>query len=246
MQCSICNNLIPTNANYCGKCGNRIEDKSSQFDYNKHVKRTAIFFFVLLSYVSLLNFAEFGGDYIKTLVIDLIFAIIILIFYFIDSNETNKLFKFEMPKWTIIIKILIGAPLFAILVSFLTDLLNQSIFDKSQAAYYEHFLDSPAPVILSIISIGLFPAIFEEIAFRGIILNELTKITGIKSSIIISSILFTILHLSLLSIFWIFPIGLIFGYLRTKYRTLWYGILGHFVYNSSIVVIEIITLANST
>jgi membrane protease YdiL (CAAX protease family) len=72
------------------------------------------------------------------------------------------------------------------------------------------------------------------------VFNELSKITGIKSTIIISAILFTMLHLSLLSIFWIFPIGLIFGYFRAKYNTLWYGIIGHLIYNSCIVLIEII------
>jgi membrane protease YdiL (CAAX protease family) len=76
--------------------------------------------------------------------------------------------------------------------------------------------------------------------FRGVLFNETLKIAGLKSTILITSILFTILHLSLISIFWIFPIGLVFGYLRAKYNTILYGVIGHFVYNASVVIVEII------
>lgn len=219
--------------------------KDDKFAYNKHIKKISIFFFIMLAYVAALNLSEIRVDYLQTLLIDSFFAIIILIFYFFDSKATNKLFKFSKIQWPLVIKIVITAPLFAVFVSFVAELLNQSIFDTSQTAYYEHFIDSPSPIIFSIISIGLFPSIFEEIAFRGILFNELAKVTRLKSAIIISSILFTILHLSLLSTLWIFPIGLIFGYFRAKHRTLWYGVIGHFVYNSSIVAIEIITLTYS-
>ncbi|MEI7595727.1 MAG: CPBP family intramembrane glutamic endopeptidase [Bacteroidota bacterium] len=240
MECSKCQSQNPTKATYCGKCGNILVNSVESQDYNRNVKKISVFFFVLLAYIATINFIELNGNYIQTLLIDFIFAAIILVFYFIDTKSINKLIKFNKPKRLLLIKIIIFAPLFAILVSLIAGFLNQSIFDKSQITYYEQFIDSPAPIFFSILSIGLFPAIFEEIAFRGIVFNELTKITSIKSTIIISAILFTILHLSLLSTLWIFPIGLIFGYFRAKYRSLWYGIIGHFIYNSSIVLIEII------
>lgn len=243
MTCNNCQTTNPSKSNFCGKCGKKIEKHGVNFDYNLHVKKISFFFFALLAYIAVLNFAKLGGDYKRTLIIDIIFALIILMFYFYEPKQINKLFNFKKPKKSLIIKILILAPLFAIIISFVTNLLNQNVFNNSHSTYYQNFINSPAPFLFSILSIGLFPAIFEEIAFRGIIYNELSKITSIKSSIIISSILFTILHLSLISIFWIFPSGLVFGYLRAKYRTLWYGIIGHFLYNSTIVIIEIISFS---
>ncbi|MBK6986473.1 MAG: CPBP family intramembrane metalloprotease [Bacteroidetes bacterium] len=68
--------------------------------------------------------------------------------------------------------------------------------------------------------------------------NELQKITSVSATIIITTVLFTILHFSLISFLWIFPIGMLFGYLRAKNNSLLYGIIGHFIYNSSIVLIE--------
>lgn len=195
----------------------------------------------MLIYVAALHFAPLDGGYTQALLTDVFFAGIVVIFYLFNPGPINKLLKFNRPRKDLLLKIVLIAPLIAVLVSLTADLLNQSIFDRSQAAYYEVFIDSPAPLILSIISIGLFPAVFEELAFRGILFNELIKITSIKSAIIISAILFTIVHLSLISALWIFPIGLLFGYFRAKHKTLWYGIAGHFVYNSSIVLFEMIT-----
>lgn len=245
MVCSKCQYQNPTKATFCGKCGNKLEISSENFDYNKNVKKISIFFFILLTYIAIIHFIKFDSNYIWTLLIDLIFATIIMIFYFINAKNLSNLLKFNRHRRKLLLIIIIIAPLFAMLVSFIANLLNQSIFDKNQIIYYEQFINSPAPIALSILSIGIIPAIFEEIAFRGIVFNELIGITGLKSTIIISAILFTILHLSLLSIFWIFPIGLILGYFRAKYRTLWYGIIGHLIYNSSIVLIEVITLANT-
>ncbi len=240
MKCENCQTISHSQSTYCGKCGKSLV-KEVSLDYNKSIQNILIFFFILLGYIATINFIDFENDYINTLLIDVLFAAIIFVFYFIDFKTINKLLSLKGLKKFLLIKILVGAPLFAIIVSYLAGFLNQSIFDKSQLRYYEQFIDSPAPITLSIISIALIPAIFEEIAFRGILFNHLTKVSRLKSTILISSILFTILHLSLLSALWIFPIGLLFGYFRAKYRSLWYGILGHFMYNGSIVIIEIIT-----
>ncbi len=240
MQCSYCEYQNPQKANYCSKCGKKIHIIVESNDYNKHIKKISFLVFALLAYLILVNFVHIGEGYINKLLINMAFAVIILIFYFIDLAQINKLFRFSKPNKSLLIKIIILAPLFAVLVSYIANLLNQNFSEINYVTYYERFSDFPAPFIFAVILVGIFPAIFEEIAFRGVVFNELSRITGLKSSIIISSILFTILHLSVLSIFWIFPIGLIFGYFRAKYRTLWYGIIGHFIYNVSIVLIEII------
>jgi len=239
MKCSNCDYINSEKANFCGKCGKKVKNAIVTSDYNKHVKKISFFFFTLVAYIVFLNLVELGNNYFQTLILDSIFAIIVLVFYFVDSKEVNKLFQFKKLKDSLILKILIFTPILAILVSSFVGYVNQNMFNVSDVSYYEFFIDSPSPLLLSIVSIGLFPAIFEEIAFRGILFNELTKITRLKSSIIISAILFTILHFSLISILWIFPLGLLFGYFRARYRTIWYGIIGHFVYNSSIVLIEI-------
>ncbi|MFI5141779.1 MAG: CPBP family intramembrane glutamic endopeptidase [Bacteroidia bacterium] len=132
------------------------------------------------------------------------------------------------------------APLLALAVHYLASFINQNVFSAHNSIYYNAYLDSPSPLFFSILSIGVFPALFEEIAFRGILFNETLKVTSLKSTILITSILFTLLHFSLISSIWLFPGGLIFGYLRAKHKTLLYGVLGHFTYNSSVVLLQIL------
>ena len=239
MECRKCKQYSSDKVNFCGNCGMMFEKKKGSLNYNKHVNKVSVFYFSLMAFIVFLNSVDFENDYRHALLLDSIFAFIVIIFYFTDFKTVNALFRFKKLDKLLLLKILVFTPILAILISLFVDFLNQSMFDVGQVTYYETFRYSPAPLLLAIISVALFPAIFEEIAFRGVIFNELSKITSLKSTIIISAILFTILHFSLISILWLFPIGLLFGYFRAKYRTIWYGVIGHFIYNSSIILFEV-------
>jgi membrane protease YdiL (CAAX protease family) len=84
--------------------------------------------------------------------------------------------------------------------------------------------------------IAVQPAIFEEITFRGFLFNNLKQVSGGPSAVYITGFVFGMMHLALISLLWLVPIGLAFGYLRNKYNTLWYGVIGHFTYNFIIVM----------
>jgi membrane protease YdiL (CAAX protease family) len=96
--------------------------------------------------------------------------------------------------------------------------------------------DVSPQVIMTCVS----PAIFEEIAFRGFMFENLQALASSKEAVYISAILFGIMHLSFISLLWLIPLGIIFAMLRVKYNTLWYGIIGHFIYNFTITVLEFI------
>jgi len=238
MECNKCNVTSNNKANFCGTCGTKLKLTYSIRNYKKQINKISITFFTLVIYNIFINLIETNSYYIVTLWIDLGFIILVSLFYFIDFKETNKLFQFKKLNSTILLIVCIVLPMLACCVYYFTEFLNEHFFQLIQMSYYEHFIYSPAPLLLSIVSIALMPAIFEEIAFRGVIFNQLTSLTSLKSSILISAILFTILHFSLISLLWIFPLGLLFGYFRARYRTLWFGILGHFIYNSSVILIE--------
>jgi membrane protease YdiL (CAAX protease family) len=130
-----------------------------------------------------------------------------------------------------------GALLGAVIVTLVASLIEVSIYED---VYYNPYLfhDTSNPFIWSVIMICVQPAIFEEVAFRGFLFNNLEKITAEKSAIYITGFLFGIIHLSFISLLWLVPIGLVFAMMRLKYNTLWYGIVGHFSYNLFITVIE--------
>jgi len=207
---------------------------------NKGLSRTITFFLVLLAYVMILHFIGPVDSYKQSLLIDVLFASIVLVFFALDFRKTIELFKLPIKRPGIFAAIIVGAPVFGLIMFYLSGFLNEYLFGEIDEPYYTQFANSPSPILFTILSIGFFPAVFEEIACRGIMFNNLEKTAGVWPTIILTAIIFTMLHLSLLSIFWIFPIGILFGMLRAKYNTLWYGIIGHFLYNSSIAFFEIL------
>ena len=88
--------------------------------------------------------------------------------------------------------------------------------------------------IMLVIAVAVFPAIWEEVIFRGLILQGLMKY-GAVVAVIVSSLLFSLIHLSPAQTVYQFIAGIIWAlvYLRTKNLT--YPIILHFINNFFIV-----------
>ena len=76
--------------------------------------------------------------------------------------------------------------------------------------------------------------ILEEFVFRGVLTNKLTQYFNIKISILISLLLFTIGHNSILVVFW----GLFLNLVYVRSQSIFYPILFHFI-NNALVYIKI-------
>jgi hypothetical protein len=89
-----------------------------------------------------------------------------------------------------------------------------------------------------ILSSAVMPAVFEEIAFRGVILTSLSRVMGSAEAAVVSALLFMVLHLSVPSFPNLFLLGLALAYLRLKSGSLLPGMLLHFTHNLLCVVAE--------
>lgn len=93
---------------------------------------------------------------------------------------------------------------------------------------------------VAVLIFALMPAITEEIAFRGFILSGLGKSYRTGTAIVISAFLFGFLHV-LLSLFQqLFGatlLGLVLGLIAVRSRSLWPGVLFHFINNAIGVLI---------
>lgn len=87
---------------------------------------------------------------------------------------------------------------------------------------------SPAALVFLF---AVFPAITEEIAFRGLLLPWLHAAVGERRALVISSALFSALHGNLLAAPYLFVAGLALGLARTRSRSLYPPILLHFLHN---------------
>ncbi|MBE6053350.1 MAG: CPBP family intramembrane metalloprotease [Clostridium sartagoforme] len=90
---------------------------------------------------------------------------------------------------------------------------------------------SSGSVIMSIITIGIIAPFAEEFLFRGVIYNTLSKKISIKWTIIIQAILFGIYHGNIIQGSYATLLGLVFGYVTYKTRSLWPAVIIHMVNN---------------
>lgn len=98
--------------------------------------------------------------------------------------------------------------------------------------------DSVFVLCINLFIVALIPAIGEEWLFRGVLLKLFKQITGnYHWAILITALLFAILHLQFLSIFPRILLGILLGYLFVMTRSLWVPIFAHFINNASSVII---------
>ena len=95
----------------------------------------------------------------------------------------------------------------------------------------------PAEFIMLTFYTTLCPALVEEFAFRGVCLGAFRKF-GDGFAIIMSSILFALLHGNLLQIPFAFLVGIVFGYIAVKLNSLLPCIIIHFLNNLYSVIIN--------
>jgi len=91
--------------------------------------------------------------------------------------------------------------------------------------------------IVSVISVCIIAPFIEEMLFRGIILRSFLENYSVSSSIVLSSLLFALFHLTISQLPVAFIAGCLFAWLYVKTRSLWPSILAHFLYNSFVMVL---------
>lgn len=91
-----------------------------------------------------------------------------------------------------------------------------------------------------VLDCALIPAIVEEFAIRGVVMQPLRKY-GNKFAIIMSSLIFALMHGNMQQIPFAFVAGIGLGYFAISTGSIWTGIAIHFSNNLFAVVINIIT-----
>lgn len=99
-------------------------------------------------------------------------------------------------------------------------------------------LSGVSEFIFALIVVALVPALAEEWVFRGIMQKQIQQLTkNVWVALILTSVLFSSVHMQFLGFFPRFILGLILGYVFFLTNNLWYPILLHFMNNGVQVVI---------
>jgi membrane protease YdiL (CAAX protease family) len=95
------------------------------------------------------------------------------------------------------------------------------------------------PLWAMLLLISVMPAIFEELAFRGVIQSSLERVFNARDAWLIQAALFSVLHLSPLIFPSHFLMGLCFGYMRRRSRSIYPGMLLHGSWNALVLLEEL-------
>ncbi|HCD67363.1 MAG TPA: hypothetical protein DEQ56_02695 [Bacteroidetes bacterium] len=91
--------------------------------------------------------------------------------------------------------------------------------------------------ITSLVFMALIPAIAEEIFFRGFLMNIFNGIfKNMHVSILVTALLFSVIHFQLLKVIPMFFLATVFGYAVYWTGSLWASIIAHFVNNAIAVI----------
>lgn len=125
------------------------------------------------------------------------------------------------------------------LASFITEiLLTIAVFMGMPMPEYPDILPAPdniTQIIVYIVIAAVLPAIFEELVCRGAICGTLKGINK-GAAIIVSSIVFSLIHMSLYQIPYAFVAGLILAFVYIKYDNIIITMIMHFINNLSSVI----------
>jgi membrane protease YdiL (CAAX protease family) len=87
--------------------------------------------------------------------------------------------------------------------------------------------------LLSLTIIALLPAIFEEMLFRGVLQPIMVNLSkNVFTGILITSIVFSAIHISYYGFLPRLALGLIIGYIFYFSKNLWLASITHFLYNA--------------
>ena len=161
------------------------------------------------------------------LIISIISIIFIPLFYLIYKKyKVNT--KLEVNK---VIKVIV----LGIIISLTYNLYLNIIID---------YKISKIPIYIQIISSGILGPIIEELLFRGIIYNKLKVFNSTNKAMILSTIIFSILHTSLIDIIYTLFIGYILVYIYEKYKSIKYPIIMHITSNISVILLGLLISLN--
>ena len=94
-------------------------------------------------------------------------------------------------------------------------------------------------VLLFGVFMGIVGPFFEEVLFRGFLYQALRKRTGVLWGIVLTSVIFAVLHVHWIALFPIFLLGVILNLLFEKTGSILPGVVMHMTHNMVMLMITL-------
>lgn len=242
LLCSNCQQPVAEADRFCSSCGAvRVlaTESYSEDSFMSEAKPVAAFYIIVLLICIGVKLIDDLNQYKYMFWVEVTIAIFTFVFAGSRWHQIAPLYSLRGIKPKLMLGYSAIAVVFSLLVGWGADYINAELF-KSEAVYILPYLSYPFTAVIFLFSIAVYPAIVEELGFRGYVFDVVRKLGGTNSAIFISSVTFAVMHLNIIGLIWLVPFALWLGYLRYKHETLWYGMVIHFMFNATTAVIEMI------
>lgn len=169
------------------------------------------------------------------------FFIVGLIYCKAANTPIQTLLPVRKVQGSLLLKVVAIALAVSLLSNYITDALlnNLSLFGYENNISMEYATKTPLENVLYVISVAVMPALVEEFMFRGIILHRL-RVFGDGFAILVSSILFGLIHANPVQIPFAFIVGLALAFVVVKTGSILPSVIVHFTVNCSSVLVTIL------
>lgn len=208
-------------------------------DLNKWIKTVVVFYGAELLICVIINSTKYFQGLWWLFLTELSLGVLACIFVVLVWNSIRYVFRWHHFSFLKAAVYSMAAVMLAILVNIVIRWLNHTIFQR-EVHFYLPFRYLKYPRLSMFMLVVLLPAVFEEIAYRGVILESLLRLADRRRAILIAAILFAIIHMSLISFFWLVPFAIWLGNVRQREGTIWYGVIIHFFFNLTACLFEIL------
>ncbi len=200
----------------------------------KAIQWVLAYFGTMLLYTALdiLVWRKISSQYSNWLNIGTIVLFSLVYFYIVQSKTTYKLDIFENFTGTGFLLAVACVILFYLLLNKFLDPLLESIFPTSEEAYQRTITNLSKSPVTTFISVCILAPIIEEALMRGFVLGGVANAYGTIVALLLSTILFAIIHFNMVQTLSALICGLVLGFLYIKTGSILCCIVAHSGYNA--------------
>lgn len=242
--CIQCGAVTELQFRFCKNCGAPQSAEIVHLGEKWGILKQVIAFYLIDIIACILSkFVPAFDTFSWALFFDIAMAVITVAFFAYNWTGNKAIFNWKTFSWQKLATYCGIAVAASLIVHYSISWLNITIYSNDDH-YYAYLRGNLWGEFLLIFFVAVMPAIFEELGYRGYLLQALLKVVDKEQAIYISAFLFAIIHFSFISLFWLIPFALLLGYTRIRENTIWYGIFMHFTFNLVSCLLGIFYVAN--
>lgn len=173
---------------------------------------------------------------VYSMVSGLLTLAVVLIFYLIRRKKFSEaLMLRRVPAPTLLTGAVLAPGLYVVIsaaLAMLPDAWLESYMEASEG------IDSGT--VAGVIAVALVAPVVEEVIFRGLMMNRLSRVMPGWLAVVISAAVFGVCHGHPIWFAYAFVLGAVFGFIDLRAGSIWPSILGHLVFNAISQILSVI------